>query len=74
MRLFRSVGLALVGLLVLAGSAFAQTPEPVTVSSLVTEVTGAVDGVVPDLAVYIGAAVVIGLVAYAGRRLIKLGR
>lgn len=45
-----------------------------TVSSLVTEITDAIAAIVPDMAVYIGAAVVLGLVAYAGRRLIKLGR
>lgn len=45
-----------------------------TVTSLVTEVITVVDGVVPDLAIYIGASVVISLAVLLFRRAVRAAR
>lgn len=45
-----------------------------TVSSLVTEVLGGVAEVAPDLSIFIGGTLVIGLIAYGFRRVVKAAR
>lgn len=45
-----------------------------TVASLITEVTTVVSGVAPDLAIYIGAGVVVGLGVMLFRRFVKGAR
>lgn len=45
-----------------------------TLASLVGQVTSSVNGFVPDLSVFIAGGAVIGLAAWASKRLIKAGR
>lgn len=45
----------------------------VTLSSLLTEITGAISDIVPDFSVYVAAGVVISLAAYTVRRFIGSG-
>lgn len=46
----------------------------VTLADLVTSVTNSVNGFVPDLSIFIAGGAVIGLSAWAAKRLVKAGR
>lgn len=45
-----------------------------TVSSLVTDVMGGIADVAPDLSIFIGGTLVVGLIAYGFRRVVKAAR
>lgn len=44
-----------------------------TLTSLLTEITGAITDIVPDFSLYVAAGVVISLAAYTVRRFIGAG-
>ncbi len=45
-----------------------------TLGGMITSTTGAVSTIVPDLGVFLAAAVVLSLAVYVGRRVIRAGR